>query len=155
MSPIDITTILDETRDQRPDITKPSAVGLSNANRNIDWVGLSGPIVEGAVNSIANKRIHDQAQKALDIEAIGGQKSQSVQQPRQDYNLNPTLSLADRNKAEAWSRSNALASASADQRLRMSQHNFTAGNVAKAEQDLLGNVSKHITDVDLANTKLK
>lgn len=154
MSPINITSILDETRDQRPGI-KPGAVGLSNANRNIDWVGLAGPVVEGAVNSIANKRIHDQAQKALDIEAIGGQKSQSVQQPRQDYNLNPTLSLADRNKAEAWSRSNALASASADQRLRMSQHNFTAGNVAKAEQDLLGNVSKHITDVDLANTKLK
>lgn len=128
---------------------------MDNIFSKPDWVGLAGPVVEGTVNSIANKKIHDLAQKALDIEAVGGQKSQSVQQPRQDYNLNPTLSLADRNKAEAWSRSNALASASADQRLRMAQHNFTAGNVAKAEQDLLENVSKHITDVDLVNTKLK
>ena len=37
----------------------------------------------------------------------------------------------------------------------MAQHNFTASNVAKDEQNLLSNISKHITDVDLANTKLR
>jgi hypothetical protein len=120
-----------------------------------DWVGLVGGAAEGLATGIANDKVHDLEQRALDIEAVGGQKSQNVHQPLQNYNINPLTSEADRNKAEAWSRSNALASATADQRLKIAQHNFTASNVAKAEQNLLGNISKHITDVDLANTKLR
>lgn len=120
-----------------------------------DWVGLVGGAAEGLATGIANDKVHDLEQRALDIEAVGGQKSQNVYQPLQNYNINPLTTEADRNMAETWSRSNALASATADQRLKIAQHNFTASNVAKAEQNLLGNISKHITDVDLANTKLR
>lgn len=100
-----------------------------------------------------NKRVLDHALDAIRSKYLGAMKSMPIQQPLQRYNITPMTSLFDKQRTEFRNASRQIAKNFADSKLQVAQFLATEDQIAKREDNLLNQISKHITEVDLANTQ--
>ena len=113
--------------------------------------GIIGPGVSLATTLITNKGVYDTISDGIDKKYIGAQKSMPIQQPYARYNIAPMISMFDQQKTDTRTLSNQIARNLSDQKLQVAQNLATEDRIYKAESNLLDNISKRITDVDLHN----
>lgn len=111
-----------------------------------------GPGARFATTYFTNKRVLDLTLDGIRKKYLGAMKSMPISQPLDRYNLNPMISTFDRQKADARIASQQIGRTLSDQKLQVAQNLATESKIAQGEQDLLDKMSKHITEVDLANT---
>ena len=127
-----------------------------------DWSSIGESLIGNGARTAAyltthftNKRVLDHALDAIRSKYLGAMKSMPIRQPLQRYNITPITSLFDKQRTEFRDASRQIAKNFADSKLQVAQFLATEDQIAKREDNLLNQISKHITDVDLANTQLR
>lgn len=128
--------------------------------------GLGQTIFDGVMNGIGrgvaflntestNRQVLDTSLKGIRGKYLGAMKRMPIGQYYDRYSLMPTISTFNDQKTDARIASHQIVKGLSDQKMQLAQNNMTENRIAKDEQNLLDQVSKHITEKDLANIQRK
>ena len=128
--------------------------------------GLGQTIFDGVMNGMGrgvaflntgftNRQVLDTSLKGIRSKYLGAMKRMPVGQYYDRYSFMPIISTFNDQKTDARVASNQIVKGLSDQKMQLAQNNMTETRIAKGEQNLLDQVSKHITEKDLANIQRK